>query len=247
MNFLDWCLVILTVAYALSGYWQGFIAGAFATCGLLLGGLVGIWLAPVLLGDAAPSLWVSLGALFVVLVLASVGQAIFQYAGTRLRARVTWQPARALDAVGGAVLSVVAVLLVAWMLGVAISGSRIPGISPQVRESRVLVTVNDVMPAQAQQALQSFDDVVGSSFFPRYLEPFAQERIAKRASGTAPGAARPGHPRRRAERVQGPQQQPVRQRRRGHRVPLRPEQADDQRPRRGGGDRADREGRRQVV
>ncbi len=178
MNFLDWCLVILTVAYALSGYWQGFIAGAFATCGLLLGGLVGIWLAPVLLGDAAPSLWVSLGALFVVLVLASVGQAIFQYAGTRLRARVTWQPARALDAVGGAVLSVVAVLLVAWMLGVAISGSRIPGISPQVRESRVLVTVNDVMPAQAQRALQSFDDVVGSSFFPRYLEPFAQERIA---------------------------------------------------------------------
>ncbi len=136
MNFLDWCLVILTVAYALSGYWQGFIAGAFATSGLLLGGLVGIWLAPVLLGDAAPSLWVSLGALFVVLVLASVGQAIFQYAGTRLRARVTWQPARALDAVGGAVLSVVAVLLVAWMLGVAISGSRIPGISPQVRESR---------------------------------------------------------------------------------------------------------------
>ena len=178
MNFLDWCLVILTVAYALSGYWQGFIAGAFATCGLLLGGLVGIWLAPILLGDAAPSLWVSLGALFVVLVLASVGQAIFQYAGTRLRARVTWQPARAVDAVGGAVLSVVAVLLVAWMLGVAISGSRFPGISPQVRESRVLVTVNDLMPGQAQQALRSFDDVVGSSFFPRYLEPFAQERIA---------------------------------------------------------------------
>ena len=177
MNFLDWCLVVLTLAYALSGYWQGFIAGAFATTGLLLGGLAGIWLAPVLLGDAAPSLWVSLGALFVVLVMASVGQAILQFVGTRLRAKVTWQPARALDAVGGSVLSVVAVLLVAWMLGVAISGSRIPGISPQVRESRVLVAVNDVMPVQAQQALRSFDSVVGSSFFPRYLEPFAPERI----------------------------------------------------------------------
>ena len=177
MNFLDWCLVVLTLAYALSGYWQGFIAGAFATAGLLLGGLAGIWLAPMLLGDAAPSLWVSLGALFVVLVMASVGQAILQFVGTRLRAQVTWQPARALDAVGGSVLSVVAVLLVAWMLGVAISGSRIPGISPQVRESRVLVTVNDVMPVQAQQALRSFDSVVGSSFFPRYLEPFAPERI----------------------------------------------------------------------
>ena len=177
MNFLDWCLVVLALAYAVSGYWQGFIAGAFATAGLLLGGLAGIWLAPVLLGDAAPSLWVSLGALFVVLVMASIGQAIFQFAGTRIRARITWQPIRAVDAVGGAVLSVVAVLVVAWMLGVAISGSRIPGISPQVRDSKVLIAVNDVMPLQAQQALRSFDDVVGSSFFPRYLEPFAPERI----------------------------------------------------------------------
>ncbi len=177
MNFLDWCLVVLTLAYAISGYWQGFIAGAFATTGLLLGGLAGIWLAPVLLGDAAPSLWVSLGALFVVLVTASIGQAILQFAGTRIRSRLTWQPIRAIDAVGGAALSVVAVLLVAWMLGVAISGSRIPGISPQVRESKVLIAVNDVMPGQAQQALRSFDDVVGNSFFPRYLEPFARERI----------------------------------------------------------------------
>ena len=177
MNFLDWCLVVLALAYAVSGYWQGFIAGAFATAGLLLGGLAGIWLAPVLLGDAAPSLWVSLGALFVVLVMASIGQAIFQFAGTRIRARLTWQPIRAVDAVGGAALSVVAVLVVAWMLGVAISGSRIPGISPQVRDSKVLIAVNDVMPLQAQQALRSFDDVVGSSFFPRYLEPFAPERI----------------------------------------------------------------------
>ena len=177
MNILDWCLVALALAYALSGYWQGFIAGAAATVGLVLGGLVGIWIAPMLLGDAQPSLWVSLGALLVVLVMASVGQAILQYAGTRLRARLTWQPIRALDAVGGAALSVAAVLVVAWMLGSAISGSRIPGLSPQVRDSRVLLAVNDVMPAEAQQALRSFDDVVGSSFFPRYLEPFARERI----------------------------------------------------------------------
>jgi S1-C subfamily serine protease len=177
MNFLDWCLVILTLAYAVSGYWQGFITGAFATAGLVLGGLAGIWLAPVLLGDAAPSLWVSLGALFVVLVMASLGQASLQFIGSRIRARITWQPIRAVDAVGGAVLSVVAVLLVAWMLGVAISGSRIPGISPQVRQSQVLIAVNDVMPVRAQQALRSFDQVVDSSFFPRYLEPFAPERI----------------------------------------------------------------------
>ena len=177
MNALDWVLVVLVLAYAVSGYWQGFISGAFATGGLLLGGLIGVWLAPRLLGDAAPALWVSLAALFVVLVCASFGQAILQYVGARLRDTIRWQPVRALDAVGGAALSMVAVLVVAWALGVAVSGSKLPWVSEQVRESQVLSRVDRVMPNEAVQALNSFNDVVGSSFFPRYLEPFAPERI----------------------------------------------------------------------
>jgi S1-C subfamily serine protease len=177
VNVLDWFLVVLVLAYAVSGYWQGFIAGAFATGGLLLGGLFGIWLAPKLLGDAEPALWVSLAALFVVLVCASFGQAILQYAGAKIRSRITWQPARALDAVGGAALSMAAVLVVAWALGVAVSGSKLPWASHEVRDSAVLQRVNGVMPPDAVEALNSFNDVVGSSFFPRYLEPFAREQI----------------------------------------------------------------------
>ena len=73
MNLLDWLLVVLVLAYALSGYWQGFVIGAFATGGLLLGGLFGVWIAPVALGDADPSLLVSLGALFIVILAASLG------------------------------------------------------------------------------------------------------------------------------------------------------------------------------
>ena len=178
MNLLDWMLVLLVVAYALSGYWQGFVTGAFATVGLLLGGLFGIWLAPQALGDAQPSLWVSLGALFIVILSATIGQAMFQYAGAKVRDKITWQPARAVDAVGGAALSALAVLLVAWALGVAVSGSRIGPITPQVRNSTVLAKVNEALPTSAGQALQAFNTVVGTSFFPRYLEPFARERIA---------------------------------------------------------------------
>jgi S1-C subfamily serine protease len=183
VNLLDWLLVVLVLAYALSGYWQGFITGAFATGGLLLGGLFGVWLAPIALGDANPSLMVSLGALFIVILSASLGQAVLQFAGARIRARITWQPARALDAVGGALLSAFAVLLVSWALGVAISGSRIGGITPLVRSSTVLSHVDEVMPATADGALQAFNDVVGTSFFPRYLEPFAPERIIEVGPG----------------------------------------------------------------
>jgi S1-C subfamily serine protease len=179
VNALDWVLVALVVCYAVSGYWQGFIAGAFATGGLLLGGLLGIWLVPHLLGEVGPALWVSLAALFVVLICASFGQAVFQFAGARIRSRIRWQPARALDAVGGAALSMAAVLAVAWVLGVAVSGARLPWASTEVRDSVLLDRVDGVMPTDAVEALNSFNDVVASSFFPRYLEPFAPERIAK--------------------------------------------------------------------
>ncbi len=186
MNLLDWLLVLLVLAYALSGYWQGFVTGAFATAGLLGGGLLGVWLAPKILGDANPSLTVSLGALFVVIVSASVGQAVLQFLGAKIREQITWQPARAVDAAGGAALSAVAVLLVAWALGVAVSGSRIGALTPLVRESAVLRTVNGALPAAAPSALQSFNDVVGTGFFPRYLEPFAAEDIVE----VSPGAQR---------------------------------------------------------
>ncbi len=186
MNVLDWCLVALVGIYALSGYWQGFITGAFATAGLLIGGLLGIWVAPMALGDAAPSLWVSLGALFIVIISASLGQALFQYVGARIRARITWQPIRAVDAVGGSALSAVAVLLVAWALGVAVSGTRIGAVTPLVRDSAILAKVDQTLPADSNKVLQAFNNVVGTTFFPRYLEPFAPERIV---------AVRPGDPR----------------------------------------------------
>ncbi|MCW2812650.1 MAG: peptidase and chymotrypsin/Hap [Nocardioides sp.] len=185
MNLLDWLLLLLVLAYALSGYWQGFVTGAFATAGLLAGGVVGIYLAPLVLGDSDPSLTVSLGALFIVIVSASLGQALLQFLGAKIRDKITWQPARAVDAVGGALLSAVAVLLVAWALGVAVTGSRIGSLTAMVRESAVLRTVNGALPAAAPNALQQFNDAVGTSF-PRYLQPFADERIRE----VSPGAQR---------------------------------------------------------
>jgi S1-C subfamily serine protease len=177
VNVLDWVLVLIVVLYAVSGYWQGFVTGFFATMGLLVGGVLGVWLAPTALGNASPSILVSLAAVFIVIVCASLGQALFQVGGSRIRDQITWQPVRALDAVGGAALSAAAALLVAWALGVALSGSGLKGITPLVQQSKVLAEVNRVLPAQASSKLSAFNDVVGTTFFPRYLEPFAPERI----------------------------------------------------------------------
>jgi S1-C subfamily serine protease len=177
VNALDVVVLVLVLAYAVSGYWQGFITGAFATAGLVLGGVAGFLLAPRVFDRAVDSVWVTLGALVLVLVCASIGQALLQYVGAHLRGRITWQPARALDAVGGAVLSAVAVLVIVWALGLAVSGARLPWVTEQVRSSKVLDRVDDLMPERAVSALGKFNDVVASSTFPAYLDPFAREQI----------------------------------------------------------------------
>ncbi|MDO9378178.1 MAG: MarP family serine protease [Nocardioidaceae bacterium] len=177
MNVLDIVLVVAVVAYGLSGYWQGFIAGVAATIGLLAGGALGVLVVPMFLDEAGDSLSTALIALFCVLLLAVVGQAIGSWIGGMLRQGITWSPARSVDAVGGAVLSMAAVLVVAWALGYAVSGAQIPGVSNAVRSSYLLSKVDAVMPTGADRALGAFNRIVDSNLFPRYLEPFAQEQI----------------------------------------------------------------------
>ena len=185
MNFLDWVLVAVAVAYGISGFRQGFVVGALSTLGLLAGGATGIVLSPLLLDRFAPSLTVSFAALVLVLFAASLGQAVGALVGAAIRERITWRPVYALDALGGAALSAAAVLLVAWALGVAVSGAGLPAMSPVVRSSTVLKAVDRTLPGRADQLLQAFNDVVDASFFPRYLEPFVPERIRPVPAPTA--------------------------------------------------------------
>jgi len=191
VNTLDVLLILATIGYGLSGYWQGFVSGVAATVGLLAGGAAAVVFVPGFLDSFDPSVGLSLAALFCVLLLASVGQAIGAYAGSRLRDRITWRPARSLDALGGAVLSMAAALAVAWALGYAISGARLPVIGDAVRSSEVLARIDKVMPETADEVLSAFNRIVDSNLFPRYLEPFAPERIVEVEAPNAKVLRRP--------------------------------------------------------
>jgi S1-C subfamily serine protease len=177
MSGLDVVLLLVVVAYAISGFVQGFVTNAVSTVGLLSGGLLGIVIVPVVLGGRAPSVATSVLALVVVLVCAVLGQAAGSYVGGSVRDAVTWRPLRSLDSLGGSLLGMAAVLVIAWGLGYAVSGSQIPVLSKAVRDSQVLRAVDGAMPDRAQEVLRSFDDVIDTNLFPRYIEPFQPERI----------------------------------------------------------------------
>ncbi|MGH3506638.1 MAG: MarP family serine protease [Nocardioidaceae bacterium] len=192
MNGLDWLLLLGILVYAISGYQQGFLVGAASTSGLLIGGLLGIQVTPLLFDGFDPGMAVSLAAVLFVLACAFLGQALGAYAGGRLRTRVTWHPARVVDALSGSVLSVVAMLLIAWVLGVAVNGVDMRGLNRAVRTSAVLGTVDDMLPGDADRLMSAFNSLVGSSQFPTYLEPFTAERIKPVEPPATGVAARPG-------------------------------------------------------
>ena len=110
MNLLDWLLVVLVAGLRRLRLLAGLHLRRVRDDGAARGWPLRRLRRPQALGDADPSVWVSLGALFIVLLCASFGQAVLQYAGGRLRDQIPWQPVRSLDAVGGGALSVVAVL-----------------------------------------------------------------------------------------------------------------------------------------
>ncbi len=192
MNALDWALLLFVVVYALSGYQQGFIVGSASTFGLLLGGFIGVQVTPMLLDGFDPGVSVSLAALLLVLAGAFLGQAGGAYTGSQLRSWITWRPARVVDAISGAALSVVAMLLIAWVLGVAISGAEMRGLNQEVRTSVVLSTVDSALPGGSDRVLSAFNSLVDSSLFPRYLEPFTPEHIKDVPPPSVGVALRPG-------------------------------------------------------
>lgn len=177
MSSLDVLVVVLVVVYAVSGYLQGFVVNLVATAGLVLGGVGAILLVPVLLDRQDPSLTTSLLALGLVIGAAAIGQAVGTYIGTDLRGNLTASPLRAVDALGGAALSVVAVLVASWALGYAVSGTSIPWLAKAARDSTILAKVDGVMPATATDTLRSFSRTLDANLFPRYIDPFADEEI----------------------------------------------------------------------
>lgn len=192
MNLLDILIVLVLLAYSISGYYQGFVTNLVATIGLMVGGLLAVSIVPSVMGDSTPTVTSSLLALAAVIVAAVVGQAIGTYVGSDIKKSISWQPLRWVDAVGGSALSIVAVLCAAWALGYAVSGTQIPVVSKEARGSAILSRVNEIMPSSATDVLDAFNQVLDTNLFPRYLEPFENEKIVPIAAPDRAVLAMPG-------------------------------------------------------
>jgi S1-C subfamily serine protease len=147
---LDLILIVLAAAFAVAGYRQGFIIGVLSFVGFIGGVAVGAIFAPRVSRALASSLpWQAFIAILVVFGAAVLGMVAASSLGVTIRSRVRGRPATVLDSLGGAAVNVVAVLLVAWLIGSFVAYSPFPEISGQVNNSAVLKAVDRVVPRDA--------------------------------------------------------------------------------------------------
>jgi len=178
---IDLLLAVVLVAYGISGFRQGLLVSVMSLLGFLGGGALGMWLLPRVL-----SRWFTLGEtdlrrvvvlVIGVIVLASLGQALFVSVGRRIRRRVTARPARWADALLGVVASVLAVCVLVWVIAGALRGGPSPGLSRAIGQSRIVAAIDEVVPASSGRIFTGFRNLLDAEGFPRVFEGFGAERI----------------------------------------------------------------------
>ena len=166
-DLLDVVLLAGAVLFAVSGYRQGFVVGVLSFVGFLGGGVVGATIAPTLARTGPLSgLPRTTVAIALVFLCASIGQVLATLVGGWVRQHLVWRPIRVVDAVAGAGISVVSLLLVAWLVGTAVASSPFTGLASQVRRSQVLYVVDQSVPGGAKGLFASFRRLIDDRGFP---------------------------------------------------------------------------------
>jgi S1-C subfamily serine protease len=176
---LDLILLVVVAAFAVSGYRQGFIVGILSFFGFVGGALLGAEFGPsisrALVGGQTQQ---DVIAVVLLVSFAVIGQFIASSIGAAMRSTVTWHSATVLDSVGGAVVSVVSVLLIAWVVGSVLIESPFPVVDTQVNNSLTLQTLDRFMPSPAKTMFSDFRRLLATnSTYADVFSGIGEERI----------------------------------------------------------------------
>jgi S1-C subfamily serine protease len=173
---VDLVLIGLLLIFAFNGYRQGFVVGLFSFAGFFSGALVGLQLGPLIADNFSSDGSRVLVSIIIVFGLAVLGQAIAGFLGSRLRGAIRSPTMQQADDAGGAIVSVIAVLLVIWLVATPLSQSSLPWLARSVSNSAILGVVDKVMPSQARALSQALKDTVDTRGFPRVFDGLVPTR-----------------------------------------------------------------------
>jgi S1-C subfamily serine protease len=175
---IDIILVLIMLGYAISGFRQGLVVGLLSLGGFVGGAVLAMFLVPQLVSGLEAGTRRSIITLLAVIFTAWAGQFLGALIGGRIRQAVPEGPVALADHVVGAVAGVLAVALVLWFVAGAVRGGPSEQLSRTVAESKVIRTIDDLVPTGLVGVADKFREAVGSSNFPRVFAGVEPEDIA---------------------------------------------------------------------
>jgi S1-C subfamily serine protease len=196
VTLLDVILLVLLAVSAWGGYRRGALLQVAGLIGLVLGFIVGVWLAPYAARLAGSDLAKAVIALGSVLVLGALGDAAGSILGLKLRRRAHGTRFRTADAVGGSAMSIAALVLAIWFLGLNLAAGPFPSVARALQRSKVVRAVDAVLPPPPVLAAQLGNvlDILGFPDVFTGLPPLPAEPVPQPPQGLAARAARAARP-----------------------------------------------------
>ncbi|MHB1592990.1 MAG: MarP family serine protease [Streptosporangiaceae bacterium] len=190
-DLLDLILIVLAVVVGIRGFRQGLLVGAASLVGFIGGAVIGSRIAGPIARLVTGAVAQSVVALITVLVVAIALQELLVYLAVVIRRVLRVSPLRFFDAIFGTVFSVAAMLFVAWLLGLAVINSPFTSLARQVRHSRILTAVDNVVPNSVYLAFSSFLRAVETNDLPPVfagLNPPLAPPVAAPVAGAVPAS-----------------------------------------------------------
>jgi hypothetical protein len=151
VNFVDLIIAVFAVAFAAVGYERGLVASALPLAGFVAGAVLGGRLGPALLAEGGESPYAPLITVLCGLLVGSALAVLME--GVAEAIRVRYLPRGGVigqvDGFAGAILLGGLGLLLAWAFGAAalnVPGPGERGLRDALQKSKILATLNDVMP-----------------------------------------------------------------------------------------------------
>lgn len=159
---------MVAAAFGVSGYRQGFVVGVLSFVGFVGGAVLGAQFGPAIARAVVSGQNQQDVVAVVILVLAAIlGQFGASSIGNAVRSNMVSRSSTTLDSVGGAVVGVVSMLLIAWVLGSVLTASPFPVVDNEINDSAVLHALDSAMPPAARTLFSDFRRMLASGPFPQ--------------------------------------------------------------------------------
>jgi S1-C subfamily serine protease len=167
---LDLLLALLLLGYLLYGYRAGLVRSIFPIAGVILGGLAGILLLPLLTSVVPDPAWRIILSIVLVLGLIAIGNSVGAFVGGAASRILVHGPLRLIDRILGAAATFVVAALVLSMVAFGVGSLGFPFLSTPIANSSVLRTIDSLTPPPVKGALAWFRSLVIDDGIPRITQ-----------------------------------------------------------------------------